>query len=90
MMKCLTVSAKVKKNGPTEIYPKFKIIDSSDLMIRGGDFYAVWVEERALWSTKEQDLIHLVDEEVRKYAEDYEAKHAEEEVIKMYMEDSES
>ena len=90
MMDFLTVSAKVKKNGPTEIYPKFKIIDSSDLMIRGGDFYAVWVEERALWSTKEQDLIHLVDEEVRKYAEDYEAKHAEEEVIKMYMEDSES
>ena len=90
MMDFLTVSAKVKKNGPTEIYPKFKIIDSSDLMIRGGDFYAVWVEERALWSTKEQDLIHLVDEEVRKYAEDYEAKHAGEEVIKMYMEDSES
>ena len=90
MMDFLTVSAKVKKNGPTEIYPKFKIIDSSDLMIRGGDFYAVWVEERALWSTKEQDLIRLVDEEVRKYAEDYEAKHAGEEVIKMYMEDSES
>ena len=90
MMDFLTVSAKVKKNGPTEIYPKFKIIDSSDLMIRGGDFYAVWVEERALWSTKEQDLIHLVDEEVRKYAEDYEAKHAGEEVIRMYMEDSES
>ena len=90
MMDFLTVSAKVKKNGPTEIYPKFKIIDSSDLMIRGGDFYAVWVEERALWSTKEQDLIHLVDNEIRKYAEDYEAKHAGEEVIRMYMEDSES
>lgn len=90
MMDFLTISAKVNKNGPTEIYPKFKIIDSSDLMIRGGDFYAVWVEKRALWSTKEQDLIHLVDEEVRKYAEDYEAKHAGEEVIKMYMEDSES
>lgn len=43
-------------------------------MIRGGDFYAVWIEERGLWSTNEQDVIRLVDRELKKYADDYRQK----------------
>lgn len=39
-------------------------------MIRGGDFYAIWVEERGLWSTNEQDAIDLIDLELDKYAEE--------------------
>ena len=31
-----------KKSGPAEIYPVFIVKKSKDLMIRGGDFYAVW------------------------------------------------
>ena len=31
------------KQGMIEIFPKFIIGNSSDLMIRGGDFYAVWL-----------------------------------------------
>lgn len=31
-----------------------------NLMIRGGDFYAIWIEERGLWSTDEQDIIWIV------------------------------
>ena len=46
-----------KGSGKVEVYPKFLIKKSSDLMIRGGDFYAVWVEERCLWSTDEQDAL---------------------------------
>ena len=49
-----------KKDGPVEVYPKFVIKKSSDLMIRGGDFYAIWVEDRNLWSTDEQDAIALI------------------------------
>ena len=30
-------------------------------MIRGGDFYAVWIEEFGLWSTDEQDALNLID-----------------------------
>ena len=56
-----------------EIIPKFRIGKSSDLMIRGGDFYAVWVEERGMWSTDEQDVIDIVDRELDKYAD----KHPE-------------
>ena len=40
-------------------------------MIRGGDFYAVWVEDRGLWSTDEQDVVQLVDRELTKYAEEH-------------------
>lgn len=61
------------KRGHVEIYPEFIIRSpSQDLMIKGGDFYAVWVEERGLWSTSEQDLINLVDRELYQYAEEYE------------------
>lgn len=39
-------------------------------MIRGGDFYAIWVEERGLWSTDEQDAVDLIDRELDRYAEE--------------------
>ena len=38
-------------------------------MIRGGDFYAIWIEERGLWSTDEQDALQLIDRELDRYAE---------------------
>ena len=69
------ISTRSKKQGVVEIYPSFIINnESSDLMIRGGDFYAVWIEERGLWSTNEQDVIRLVDRELKKYADDYRQK----------------
>ncbi len=37
-------------------------------MIRGRDFYAVWLEEQGLWSTNEQDVIELIDRELDNYA----------------------
>lgn len=58
------------RRGITEIYPKFIIGKSSDLMIRGGDFYAVWLEDRGLWSTDEQDVINLIDIELDKFAKE--------------------
>lgn len=59
-----------KRKGTVEIYPKFIIKKSSDLMIRGGDFYAVWIEDLGVWSTDEQDLIDLIDRELAKYAKE--------------------
>ena len=35
-----------KSKGTIEIYPKFYIMKSSDLMIRGGDFYEIWIEDK--------------------------------------------
>ena len=69
MIDFLMISTRSVKRGIVEIYPKFIIKKSSDLMIRGGDFYAVWIEERGLWSTEEQDALDLIDRELDKYAE---------------------
>ena len=74
MLDFFTVSTRVKKAGYTEIYPKFLIKHVEDLMIRGGDFYAVWVEDRGLWSTDEQDVVQLVDRELTKYAEEHKSE----------------
>lgn len=68
MLDFFMISTRIQKRGTIEIYPKFIIKKSSDLMIRGGDFYAVWVEERGLWSTDEQDALRLIDEELDRYA----------------------
>ena len=38
MIDFLTISTRSKKRGVIEIYPKFIIKKSGDLMIRGGDF----------------------------------------------------
>ena len=75
MLDFLQVSTRDKKNGVTEVYPKFVLKSrSSDLMIRGGDFYAIWVEDRGLWSTDEMDALYLIDRELDAVARD---KHEE-------------
>ena len=70
MIDFLMISTRLTKRGIIEIYPKFIIKKSTDLMIRGGDFYAIWLEERGLWSTDEQDALRLIDSELDKYAKD--------------------
>ena len=42
------ISTRSTKRGVTEIYPKFIVGKHTDLMIRGGDFYAIWLEEKGL------------------------------------------
>ncbi|HZK46454.1 MAG TPA: DUF5906 domain-containing protein, partial [Atopostipes sp.] len=69
MVDFLMISTRSTKRGVIEIYPKFIIKKSSDLMIRGGDFYAIWIEEFGLWSTDEHDALQLIDRELDKYAE---------------------
>ena len=59
MIDFLMIATRTGKRGTIEIYPKFIIKKSKDLMIRGSDFYAVWMEERGLWSTDEQDALQM-------------------------------
>lgn len=89
MIDFMTISMRKTAKGVTEIYPKFIIKKSSDLMIRGGDFYAVWVEERGLWSTDEQDALQLIDRELSDYKE-RNANKIEGLVKVLYMWDAES
>ena len=69
MFDFLEISTRKTKRGTIEVYPKFRIMRSDDLMIRGGDFYAIWVEERGLWSTDEQDALQLIDRELDRFVQ---------------------
>ena len=88
MVDFLIISTRSTKKG-TEIFPKFRLYPKSkDLMIRGGDFYAVWIEEQGLWSTNEDDALAIIDNELKKYADDFIDKHPEEYVNILYTWDS--
>lgn len=70
MLDFLMISKRPAMRGKViEIYPKFIVKKSSDLMIRGGDFYAVWDEDTGMWSTDEQDVIRMIDRQLDIYAE---------------------
>jgi hypothetical protein len=58
-------------------------------MIRGGDFYAIWLEELGLWSTDESDALRLIDRELDKYASEHKKKF-DDNVRILHMWDSES
>ena len=90
MLDFMFVSTRRTKNGVVEIYPRFVINDESeDLMIRGHDFYAIWCEERGLWSTREQDALRLIDKELDKYKKENK-EHFDGPVKVLHMWDAES
>lgn len=70
MLDFVEIKIKYPKKDVAEVYPDFKVTKSKDLMIKGGDFYAVWCEDIGLWSTDEDDLIRLVDNMTNQYVED--------------------
>ena len=88
MLDFLMISRRSTKKG-VEIYPKFIIKNSTDLMIRGGDFYAIWIDEKGLWSTDEQDAIRLIDKELENYYKEH-AQYLDGTVSVKYMWDAES
>lgn len=65
------ISTRNPKKGIFEIYPKFVAHTSPDLMIRGGDFYAIWDEDEQKWSTDENDAIRIIDNELDKYYKEH-------------------
>ncbi len=88
MLDFMTISTKTNKNS-VEISPKFKMMKSKDLMIRGRDFYAIWNEEKKMWSTDEDDATRLIDKELDKYVSDNENRLEGIPIVK-YMWDSDS
>lgn len=89
MVDFLMISTRSTKRGVVDVYPKFIVRKSDDLMIRGGDFYAIWLEEKGMWSTDEQDALDLIDKELDSFA----AKNRhifEDELRVMHMWDAES
>ena len=92
MLDFLRISEKKPKRGTVVVYPKFLIRKTKDLMTRGGDFYAVWVEDKNVWSTDENDAISLIDNEIDKYVSDHKEEYSfkYDTVIVSYMYDASS
>lgn len=90
MLDFVKIATKSPKKDVLEIYPKFILGKKKDLMIRGGDFYAVWVEDRGLWSTDEEDVKDIVDSELKKYADNIASNRDDRTIVVAYMWDSDS
>lgn len=69
MLDFVNIKQRNPKKGLIEISPVFIVKKTSDLMVRGRDFYAVWNPETKLWSTNEDDVIDQVDISLNEYAD---------------------
>jgi hypothetical protein len=50
-----------------EVRPNFINLSSRDIMLRDGDFVAVWNPKTGLWSKHENDVIDIIDNDVFDY-----------------------
>lgn len=70
-MDFMMVSYRSCKKDTIEIYPKFIVgKESKDLIVLGGEFTAIWLEDAHIWSTNENDAINAIDAELDKYAKE--------------------
>ena len=88
MLDFMRISTKTEKD-KVYVFPKFKMMKSKDLMIRGRDFYAIWDADRKMWSTDEDDAIRLIDRELDNYVSENGDRLEGTPIIK-YMWDSDS
>jgi hypothetical protein len=54
------------------VYPDFIVQSSKDLLVKGRAFYAVWDEDRGLWSRDEMDVARIVDNDILRVADEVE------------------
>lgn len=91
MLDFFKVCVRNPRKGDFEIYPQFIVDDTEDLMVRGGDFYAIWDEKKGLWSTKENTASRIIDREVMKYKkEKFPSDETDRPVVCKLMRDSDS
>lgn len=73
MLDFMRIATKDLKGGIKEVYPEFMRYrpgtgkPCTDIMVRAGDFYAIWDEDTHLWSTEEEVALYLIDRELDDY-----------------------
>lgn len=72
-----------KKKGIYHLYPDFQVGRTKDLMVRAKSFYAIWDEEKGLWSTDEYDVQRLVDQDLHRHAKEAESRGIRYEVMNL-------
>lgn len=68
---CRDAKSSKGKDSEIEVFPRFIVKKTTDLMIRGGDFYAIWDDDKGLWSTDEYDAVTLIDRDIRRWADEH-------------------
>lgn len=71
VIKSDTNDRKSAENPEITIFPEFIVGPIKDLMVRGHSFYAVWDDEKGMWSRNEQDVARMIDKEVIRKAESF-------------------
>lgn len=69
-MDFITAQTKEVKHGnrySLHVYPVFSLIKSKDLMIKGGEFYAMWDEPNKCWTTSLMRAYELIDLDMREW-----------------------
>lgn len=81
MVDFMMVTKETVKKNIVVIKPNFIIKNSNDLMIKGGDFYAMYNEKTSMWITSEYEAIQIMDEIINNYVRDYKSKYDNGETI---------
>lgn len=71
------------KDGVFVVEPDFKVRKSKDLMIKGGDFYAVWDYRNNKWTTDEDVALEYIDEAVWEEVSKVKKKYGDDVTIKV-------
>ena len=90
MLDFVKIVAERRSKNVVFIKPTFRVRNSKDLMIRGGDFYAVFDETTGFWSTSEDVLVSMIDDMIREKYKELNEQHPEDSYFPLYMEDSSS
>ena len=62
----------------TTFYPAFNLETKKDLMVRGGEFYAVWDDENQIWSQDPVRVYELINREVKNKYDGYNGNDSKE------------
>ena len=52
------------------ITPRFDVVKSKDIMIRGNDFYAIWDDKNNVWTTDYFRAIEIIDDDIYERTKD--------------------
>lgn len=89
MVDFVTIETKMRQNGTLEIFPRFLVVRSQDLMIRGHAFYAIWDHEKGCWSTDVQRVVDMIDDLIFEKYEQLKSAY-DGRLAAMYMRDGDS
>lgn len=71
------------------VAPHFLVKRSKDFMVRGKSFYAIWDDEKKLWSTNEFDVQKIIDDDVDSYIQER-SEHSDLKYSPLYLADFKS